>query len=51
MPDRHRSSGRAHDPTDVRQGEIILCTRRRRGLFPGGLAGILLLGLLVALLA
>lgn len=45
------SPGRRHDAEDVRQGEIILRTSRRRAIFIAGLAGIILLPILLRLLA
>jgi hypothetical protein len=40
-----------HDAQDVRQGEIILRTRRRRWIFFGGLVACVVLALLLATLA
>lgn len=41
----------AYDADKVRQGEIILRTRRRRMIFIGGLVGIVVLAIAVRLFA
>jgi hypothetical protein len=43
--------GPAYSAEDVRQGEIILRTRRRRWIFFGGLVACVVLALLLAVLA
>jgi len=50
-PDHEPEQRQGHAARDVRQGEIILRTRRRRIIFFGGLIGIVLLGLLLRVCA
>lgn len=47
----HGEEGPVYSAEKVRGGEIILRTRRRRIIFIAGLAGIVLLGLLIRLAA
>jgi hypothetical protein len=52
MTAHHHGPGRHPDLTDqeLRQGEIVLNSRRRRIVFLAGLAGFVLLGLLGGLI-
>lgn len=43
--------GREHAPEDVRQGRVVLNTATRRRIFFGGLAGFVVLVLVLALVA
>jgi hypothetical protein len=46
MPQATRDDPQAYPAEKARQGEIILKTRLQRAIFIGGLAGMLLVGIL-----